>query len=114
MRLEEILTLTWDRVDVERGRVYLPGHLTKTGARNALYRLPLLCDGNLQRLRVPGWHYAHPGACVYQGDGQKHESHVPRVQRLCEEQGIEDLYFMTSATAPLPTSRIQGSIPKRS
>ena len=31
MRLEEILTLKWDRVDLEKGRIFLPGHLTKTG-----------------------------------------------------------------------------------
>ena len=27
MRLEEILTLTWDRVDLEKSRIFLPGHL---------------------------------------------------------------------------------------
>ena len=31
MRLEEILSLTWDRVDLTKNRIYLPGHLTKTG-----------------------------------------------------------------------------------
>ena len=30
MRLEEILTLTWDRVEIERGRIFLPIALTKT------------------------------------------------------------------------------------
>lgn len=30
MRLEEILTLTWDRVDLEKNRLFLPGRLTKT------------------------------------------------------------------------------------
>ena len=31
MRLEEVLTLTWDRLDLTKNRIYLPGHLTKTG-----------------------------------------------------------------------------------
>ena len=51
MRLEEILTLTWDRVDLEKGRIFLPGHLTKTG-QERLVPLTLPLPQEFQRLRV--------------------------------------------------------------
>jgi hypothetical protein len=40
MRLEEILTLTWDRVDLERGLLYLPGHRRMTGTHYAVTPTP--------------------------------------------------------------------------
>jgi len=42
MRLEEILTLTWDRVDLDRGRLLLPGHLTKNGKERTVPITPTL------------------------------------------------------------------------
>lgn len=40
MRLEEILNLTWDRVDLDKGRIYLPDHLTKTGQEKLVPSTP--------------------------------------------------------------------------
>lgn len=51
MRLEEILTLTWDRVDLERGRIFLPGHLTKNG-QDRTVPITLTLRRELQRLRA--------------------------------------------------------------
>src|SRR5262249_57759488 len=50
MRLQEILTLTWDRVDLEKGRIFLPGHLTKTQRERLVPITPTL-QRQFQRLR---------------------------------------------------------------
>jgi integrase len=44
MRLEEILTLAWDSVGIERNRLLLPGHLTKTGEGREVPMTPTLRD----------------------------------------------------------------------
>jgi integrase len=91
MRLEEILTLTWDRVDLERGRHYLPGHLTKNGQERNVPITPTL-RRELQRLR------SHDGITRIQGlvftrEGEKLTHTYREVQRLCLEQGIKDFVF---------------------
>ena len=50
MRLEETLTLMWDRVDLEKGRIFLSGHLTKTGQERLVPITPTL-RREFQRLR---------------------------------------------------------------
>ncbi|MCG3769833.1 MAG: hypothetical protein JW384_00964 [Nitrosomonadaceae bacterium] len=42
--------LTWDRVDLEKSRIFLPGHLTKTG-QERLVPLTLPLPQEFQRLR---------------------------------------------------------------
>lgn len=44
-------TLTWDRVDLERGRIFLPGHLTKNG-QDRTVPITLTLRRELQRLRA--------------------------------------------------------------
>jgi len=42
MRLEEILGMTWDRVDLEKGRIFLPGSMTKNGQAREVPLTPML------------------------------------------------------------------------
>ena len=112
MRLEEILTLTWDRVDLERGRLYLPGHLTKTGQERTVPITPTL-RRELQRLRSQDGVMRIQGL-VFTRDGQKLNHTYREVQLLCQEQGIKDFVFHDLDTPPLPTWRMPESIPKRS
>lgn len=91
MRLEEILTLTWDRVDLERGRLYLPGHLTKTGQDRTVPITPTL-RRELQRLRGQDGVTRIQGL-VFNRGGEKLNHTYREVQRLCEEQGIKDFVF---------------------
>lgn len=67
MRLEEILT--WDRVDLERSRIFLPGSLTKNGEALEVPLTPLL-KGTLQKLREKGGVRRISGL-VFQKDGRK-------------------------------------------
>jgi integrase len=91
MRLEEILTLTWDRVDLERGRLYLPGHLTKNGQERTVPITPTL-RRELQRLRLQDGITRIQGL-VFQKNGQRLNHTYREVQRLCLEQGIKDFVF---------------------
>ena len=91
MRLEEILTLTWDRVDLEKGRIFLPGHLTKTGQERLAPITPTL-RRELQRLRVLDGVTRIQGLVFHKNGGKL--SHTYReMHRLCEEQKIEDFVF---------------------
>lgn len=91
MRLEEILTLTWDRVDLEKGRMFLPGHLTKTGQDRSVPLTPLLRE-KLQQHRDQGGVTWIQGL-VFQKDGQKINHSYRLVRELCEEQKIPDFVF---------------------
>lgn len=91
MRLEEILTLTWDRVDLERNRIFLPGRLTKTGQDREVPLTPTLrqCLAELRHrdgvTRIQG--------LVFTKGGRKISHSYRIVQRLCEEQKIENFIF---------------------
>ena len=90
-RSEEILGLTWDRVDLEKGRIFLPGALTKNGQDREVPLTPLLKRA-LQQLRERGG-VTRISGLVFQKDGRK-LSHTYRiVQELCREQEIEDFVF---------------------
>ena len=91
MRLEEILTLTWDRVDLEKGRIFLPGHLTKTGQERLVPITPTL-RREFQRLRALDGVTRIQGL-VFHKNGEKLSHTYREVQRLCEEQKIEDFVF---------------------
>ncbi len=91
MRLEEILTLTWDRVDLEKGRMFLPGHLTKTGQDRSVPLTPMLRK-ELQDLRDQGGVTRIQGL-VFQKDGQKINHSYRVVRELCQEQTIPDFVF---------------------
>ena len=54
MRLEEILTLTWDRVDLTKNRLFLPGHLTKTGEARDVPLTPTLRECLVQHRQREG------------------------------------------------------------
>ncbi len=91
MRLEEILTLTWDRVDLEKGRIFLPGHLTKTG-QERLVPLTLPLRQALQRLRAQDGVVRIQGL-IFHKNGSKLSHTYREVKRLCAEQRIEDFVF---------------------
>ena len=91
MRLEEILTLTWDRVDLERGRLYLPGHLTKNGQERMVPITPTL-RRELHRLRAQNGIMRIQGL-VFTREGEKLNHTYREIQRLCQEQGIKDFVF---------------------
>ncbi|MDK2744248.1 MAG: site-specific integrase [Nitrospira sp. BO4] len=91
MRLEEILTLTWDRVDLDKGRIFLPGHLTKTG-QERLVPITATLRRELQRHRSLDGVTRIQGL-VFHKDGSKLNHTYREVQRLCREQGIEDFIF---------------------
>ena len=91
MRLEEILTLTWDRVDVEKDRIFLPGHLTKTG-QERLVPLTLPLRQEFQRLRAQDGVLRIQGL-VFHKNGEKLSHTYREVRRICKEQKIEDFVF---------------------
>jgi integrase len=91
MRLEKVLTLTWDRVDLEKGRIFLPGHLTKTG-QERLVPITLILKRELQRLRTLEGVTRIQGL-VFHKDGKKLNHTYREVRRLCKEQKIEDFVF---------------------
>ena len=91
MRLEEILTLMWDRVDLEKGRIFLPGHLTKTGQERLVPITPTL-RREFQQLRALDGVTRIQGL-VFHKNGKKLSHTYREVQRLCEEQQIEDFLF---------------------
>ena len=91
MRLEEILTLTWNRVDLEKGRIFLLGHLTKTGQERLIPITPTL-RREFQRLRALDGVTRIQGL-VFHKNGEKLNHTYREVQRLCEEQKIEDFVF---------------------
>ncbi|MEO7862846.1 MAG: site-specific integrase, partial [Nitrospirales bacterium] len=91
MRLEEILTLTWDRVDLEKGRIFLPGHLTKTGQERLVPITPIL-RREFHRLRALNGVTRIQGL-VFHKKGAKLSHTYREVQRLCENQKIKDFVF---------------------
>jgi len=91
MRLEEILTLTWDRLDLDKKRIFLPGHLTKTGQERLVPITATLCR-ELQRHRRLD-RVARIQGLVFHKDGRKLSHTYREVQRLCQEQKIEDFVF---------------------
>jgi integrase len=91
MRLQEILTLTWDRVDLEKGRIFLPGHLTKTGQERLVPITPTLRH-EFQRLRELDGVTRIQGL-VFHKNGEKLSHTSGEVNRICEEQKIEDFVF---------------------
>lgn len=91
MRLEEILTLTWDRVDLEKGRIFLPGSLTKTGEDREVPMTPTLRQRLSALRRQDG--VTRIQGLVFTKNGQKLNHTYREVQRLCTEQKIEDFVF---------------------
>lgn len=91
MRLEEILGLTWDRVDLEKGRIFLPGALTKNGEAREVPLTPALRQ-TLHQLRE------HDGVTrisgfVFTKEGRKLNHTYRVIQQLCRDQKIEDFVF---------------------
>ncbi len=91
MRLEEILTLTWGRVDLEKSRIYLPGSLTKNGQNREVPLTPILRQ-DLQKLRGLNGITRITGL-VFQRDGRKITHTYRLVQKLCQEQKISSFVF---------------------
>lgn len=91
MRLEEILGLTWDRVDLDKGRIFLPGALTKNGESRDVPLTPLL-KRSLQQLRGQDGVVRMSGL-VFQKDGRKLNHTYRVVRELCRNQKIEDFVF---------------------
>ncbi|MDK2743225.1 MAG: site-specific integrase [Nitrospira sp. BO4] len=91
MRLEEILTLEWDRVDLEKNRLFLPKQLTKTNRERYVPLTPTL-RRELQRLRIQDGVIRIQGL-VYQKGGKKINHTYREVQRICQEQQIDNFVF---------------------
>ena len=91
MRLEEILTLTWDRVDLEKGRIFLPGSLTKTKQDRTVPLTPTL-RRTLQRLREQDGVTRIQGL-VFQKNGKKFTHTYRVVQDICKAQQVENFIF---------------------
>ena len=91
MRLEEILGLTWDRVDLEKGRMFLPGALTKNGEAREVPLTPFL-KRTLQHLREHNG-VTRISGLVFQKRGGKLNHTYRIVRQLCQEQKIEDFVF---------------------
>jgi integrase len=91
MRLEEILGLTWDRVDLEKGRIYLPGSLTKNGESREVPLTPLL-KRSLQQLRVQDG-VTRISGLVFHKNGLRLNHTYRVVQDLCRELKIENFVF---------------------
>ena len=91
MRLEEILGLTWDRVDLEKSRIFLPGHLTKTG-QERLVPITATLRRELQRHRSLDGVTRIQGL-VFHKDGRKLNHTYREMNLLCKEQGIKDFIF---------------------
>lgn len=91
MRLEEILTLTWDRVDLEKGRIFLPGQLTKTKQDRTVPLTPTLRRA-LQQLREQDGVVRIQGL-VFQKNGKKFTHTYRAVQDICKAQKIENFIF---------------------
>jgi hypothetical protein len=79
-------------------RIFLPGHLTKTG-QERLVPLTQHLRQEFQRLRTLDGVLRIQGL-VFHKNGKKRTHTYRDVQRLCEEQKIKDLCSMTSATVP--------------
>jgi len=91
MRLEEILTLTWDRVDLERNRIFLPGSLTKNKQDRLVPLTPILWQ-ELQVLRDQDGVTRIQGL-VFQKDGRKVNHTYRVVKELCQDQHIPNFVF---------------------
>ena len=91
MRLEEILGLTWDRVDLEKSRIFLPGALTKNGEAREVPLTPVL-KHTLQRLREQGG-VTRISGLVFEKKGRKVNHTYRVVGLLCEEQKILNFVF---------------------
>jgi integrase len=91
MRLEEILGLTWDRVDLEKGRIFLPGELTKTREDREVPMTPTLRQ-TLQGCRDKGGVVRIKGL-VFLKDGKRITHSYRVVQRICQEEKIENFVF---------------------
>jgi integrase len=91
MRLEEILTLTWDRVDLTKNRLFLPGHLTKTGEPREVPLTPTLRECLVQHRQRDG--VSRIQGLVFGREGKKLNHTYREVQRLCKEQKIDNFVF---------------------
>jgi len=91
MRLEEILGLTWDRVDLDKGRIYLPGELTKNEEDREVPMTPALRQA-LQVLRYKDGVTRIKGL-VFLKDGKRITHSYRVVQKLCKDQKIENFVF---------------------
>ncbi len=91
MRLEEILTLTWDRVDLERGRIFLPAALTKTKQDRSVPMTPTL-RREYQLLRQQDGIVRISGL-VFQKNGKKFNHTYRTMRKICQAQQIENFIF---------------------
>jgi integrase len=91
MRLEEILGLTWERVNLEKGRIFLPGELTKSGEARQVPMTPTLRQ-MLQELRVKDGVTRFKGL-VFLKDGKRITHTYRVVRKLCQEQKIANFVF---------------------
>jgi integrase len=112
MRLEEILTLTWDRVDLDKARIFLPGSLTKTKQDRTVPLTPTL-RRTFQQLREQGGVIRIQGL-VFEKGGKKHSHTYRIVQGICKAQDIENFIFHDLRHCAVTNLADAGLILKRS
>jgi len=88
MKLKEILGLTWDRVDLEKGRIFLPGSMTKNRQPREVPLTPML-KRTLHQLREKNG-VTRISGLVFQKDGRKLNHTYRVIQEVCRGQKIED------------------------
>jgi integrase len=91
MRLEEILGLTWERVDLEKSRIFLSGALTKNGEAREMPLTPIL-KRTLEQLRSDNG-VTRISGLVFQKEDRKLTRTDRMVGQLCQDQKIENFVF---------------------
>ena len=107
MRLQEILTLEWDRVDLEKNRLFIPKHLTKTNVEQYVPITPTL-RRELYRLRTQAGVIRLNGL-VFQKNGKRSAIPTERYSSYAVNRRAKILFFMISGTVLLPILRMRES-----
>jgi len=91
MRLEEILGMLWEWVDLDKRRIYLPGAITKNGRDREVPMTPVVYS-LLQGLRHHGGITRIRGL-VFMKDGKRITHSYRTMKEVCEAAKIENFVF---------------------
>ena len=91
MRLEEVLGLTWERVSLDRKRIFVPGALTKNGRDKEVPMTPTLHQ-LLSDLRVQGGVTRLKGL-VFTKNGRRITHSYRVMQKVCLDAKVENFRF---------------------
>jgi len=91
MRLEEILGMVWEWVDLDKRRIFLPGSETKNGRDREVPMTPTV-HSLLRALRHQGG-VAKMRGLVFLKDGKRINHSYRTMRRACEDAQIENFVF---------------------